>query len=425
MRIAIVGAGIAGLTAAYRLSRDHDVTVYEANDYAGGHTHTVDVNDAGLPLAVDTGFIVFNDRTYPNFIALLAKLGVESQPSNMSFSLQCESSGLEYNGTSLNALFAQRRNVVSPTFLRMLVDILRFNARAQRLLVTLDSRITLREYLEQHGYSRAFRARYIVPLGKAIWSAGEQALLGFPARFFIEFFDRHGFLSIDNRPQWRSIKGGSREYVRKFIAHFGRRLRLRTPIAGIHRHAHQVSVRTARGEVDHFDHVFLACHGDQALRLLADPSPTERTVLGALTYQANEAILHTDDTLLPRRPLARAAWNYHLLAEEQEAVAVTYYMNVLQSLPTPRPYLVTLNRARAIEPAKIIRRIQYHHPVYSPAAVAAQNRRLEINGTRRTYYCGAYWSSGFHEDGVKSALWALDDFRRTVDSSAPQLARAG
>ena len=424
MRVAIVGSGIAGLTAAHRLHRSHDITLFEANDYLGGHTHTVDVDDGGRPLAVDTGFIVFNDWTYPNFIALLQELGVESQPSNMSFSLRCERTGLEYNGTSLNALFAQRLNLVSPSFLRMIWDILRFNARSRRLLETLDARTTLGEYLAQHRYGDAFRERYIVPMGRAIWSASERALLGFPARFFVDFFHRHGFLSVDRRPQWRAVKGGSREYVRKLVAPFADRVRLRTPIAGIQRQPHQVVLRTARGQLEHFDHVFLACHSEQALALLSDATAAERDILEALPYEQNQVILHTDESLLPRLPLARAAWNYHLLDTPQHEVAVTYCMNTLQNLQTSTRYLVTLNNADAIDPRKVLKRIACAHPIYTPRGVAAQARRTEINGARRTFFCGAYWSSGFHEDGVKSALWAVSDFERTLQSER-ELARAG
>ncbi len=436
MRIAIVGSGIAGLTAAHRLHRAHDITLFEANDYLGGHTHTVDVDDGdGRIVAVDTGFIVFNDWTYPNFMALLDELGVQSQPSDMSFSLRCEHTGLEYNGTSLNSLFAQRRNLLNPSFLRMIRDILRFNARARRMLATLDDATTLAELIERGGYGAAFRDRYLVPMGRAIWSASEQALLGFPARFFVEFFHRHGFLSIDDRPQWRAIRGGSREYVRKLVAPFAHRVRSSTPISGVQRLPHEVRVRTTGGAVEAFDYVVLACHSDQALALLADADAAEREILGALPYEPNEVVLHTDESLLPRRRLARAAWNYHLLdrsllgrsstdaacgsaacgsADAARGVAVTYCMNTLQSLDTPTRYLVTLNHTAAINPRRIIKRIACSHPIYTPRGVAAQGRRAEISGARRTFYCGAYWSCGFHEDGVRSGLLACEDFQRVL-----------
>ncbi len=410
MRIAIVGTGIAGMTVARRLYLAHQLTVYEANAYVGGHTATVDVERHGQPYAIDTGFIVYNDWTYPNFIALLDEIGVESQASNMSFSFGCERTGLEYNGTSINSLFAQRRNVLRPSFLRMIADILRFNSRSRSLLAGSDDALTLGEYLREHHYSRAFTQRYIVPMGKAIWSATESTMLGFPVRFFVEFFEKHGFLNISNRPTWRTIAGGSREYARQLVAPFRNRILLSTPVAGVQRSVDHVSVRSQRGDVTHFDAVIFACHSDQALKILEDPSPQEREILGAFPYQENEALLHTDERMLPRNRRARAAWNYHALSPSQERVALTYDMNVLMSLNAPEKFLVTLNRSADIEPSKVLGRYVYHHPVYTPGAVAAQRRRNEISGVNRSYYCGAYWRYGFHEDGVVSAGWALDDF---------------
>lgn len=425
MRIAVVGAGVAGLHAAWRLSREHEVTLYEANDYAGGHTATVDVEWDGRTYGVDTGFIVFNDWTYPSFIAMLTELGVAWQPSNMSFSLRCERTGLEYNGTSLNTLFAQRRNALRPSFLRMIADILRFNARSRALAGSLDPSLTLGEYLERGRFSRQFIEHYIVPMGRAIWSAEASTLLGFPARFFVEFFDRHGFLSVDDRPVWQAVRGGSREYVRALLREARLQLRLSTPVASIHRLPHEVRVRTARGEVAVHDHVFVACHAPQALALLEAPSVAEAEVLAAFPYSANEVILHTDAGVLPRRRLARAAWNYHLLADPQEPVALTYDMNVLQSLDAPVRFLVSLNHRRAIDERTILRRFSYDHPVYSPRAVAAQGRHRELNGARRTYFCGAYWRSGFHEDGVVSARSALAHFEEDLARAEQSLRRVG
>jgi uncharacterized protein len=425
MRIAIVGAGVAGLYAAWRLAKQHEVTVYEAAAYAGGHTATVDVEHDGRTYAVDTGFIVFNDWTYPNFIAMLRELGVAWQPSNMSFSLRCERTGLEYNGTSVNSLFAQRRNLLRPSFLRMIADILRFNARSRALLATLEETQTLGEYLERGGYSRQFVEHYVVPMGRAIWSAEASALLAFPARFFIDFFDRHGFLSVDERPEWQAVRGGSREYVRALLAAARLDLRLASPVESIRRLPGEVRVRTRRGEVESYDHLFLACHSDQALRLLEAPSVAEREVLGALPYAANEVILHTDERLLPRRALARAAWNYHRLADPQEPVAVTYDMNVLQSLDAPVRFLVTLNNRAAIDERRVLRSFRYDHPVYSPQAVAAQRRHREVDGAMRTYYCGAYWRSGFHEDGVVSAQAALGHFNEDHGGAQLPLLRVG
>jgi predicted NAD/FAD-binding protein len=425
VRIAVVGAGVAGLYAAWRLARDHDVTVFEANDYPGGHTNTVDVEVDGRTWAVDTGFIVFNDWTYPNFIAMLEELGVAWQPSNMSFSLRCERSGLEYNGTSANSLFAQRRNLVRPSFLRMIADILRFNTRARELVGSGDDMLTLGDYLRRGNYSRQFVEQYILPMGRAIWSAEAGSMLEFPARFFVEFFDRHGFLSVDDRPAWQVVCGGSREYVRKIIATSRARVRLSTPVESIRRRLDGVTVRTTAGEIENFDHLFLACHSDQALRMLEVPSPAETEVLSALPYAANEAVLHTDQSLLPRRPLARAAWNYHLLADAQEPVALTYDMNVLQSIDAPVRFLVTLNHRRAIDERRILRTFSYHHPVYLPQGVAAQKRHRELNGARRTYFCGAYWRCGFHEDGIVSAQSALAHFEEDLERAELPLQRVG
>jgi uncharacterized protein len=410
MRIAIIGSGISGLYAASQLGRDHDVTVFEANDYAGGHTNTVDVEWEGRQYAVDTGFIVFNDWTYPNFMAMLRRLRVAWQSSDMSFSLRCERTGLEYNGTSLNALFAQRRNLIRPSFLRMIADILRFNKSSKELLTANDESLTLSDYLKANGYSKSFTEHYILPMGRAIWSAEADAMLDFPARFFVDFFDRHGFLNVDNRPQWQAVRGGSREYVRALVATGDFSLRVATPIAHVRRGVDDVLVRTRRGDVEHFDTVFFACHSDQALAMLDDASPLEREVLSAFPYAANEAVLHTDASLLPRRQLARGAWNYHLLASPQQPVALTYDMNILQTLDAPVRFLVTLNHGDAIDERKVLKTIQYHHPVYLPAGVAAQKRHREVNGVSNTYYCGAYWRYGFHEDGVVTAMRAVEHF---------------
>ncbi len=409
MRIAIVGSGISGLTAAYRLHAEHDVTVYEAGDHFGGHTCTMDVDMAGRTYAVDMGFIVFNDRTYPNFIRLLDELGVASQPSNMSFSLRCERTGLEYNGTSVNSLFAQRLNILRPSFLQMIRDILRFNREAPRLLLSEDNSLTLGEYLRRHGYSDAFAERYLVPMGRAIWSATEEAMLAWPARFFVDFFERHGFLTVNDRPQWRAIRGGSREYARKLTEGFRHRIRLRTPVQSVKRTADSVMVRTARGDVERFDYVLFACHSDQALRIIDDPSPQEQEILSAFPYQANDVVMHTDTNMLPRASLARAAWNYHSLLSKQGPVALTYDMNVLQTLVSPEVFMVTLNRTADIDPSRVLHTATMHHPVYTPEAVLAQKRRHEVSGRNRTFYCGAYWRYGFHEDGVVSAEWAVKD----------------
>ncbi|MDS4043171.1 MAG: FAD-dependent oxidoreductase [Candidatus Competibacter sp.] len=403
MKIAIIGTGISGLTAAWHLHREHDLTIFEANDYIGGHTHTVDVEVGGRHYAVDTGFIVFNDWTYPNFIALLEQLGVASQPTVMSFSVRCERTGLEYNGQDLNTLFAQRFNLFRPSFHRMLRDILRFNREAPELLGG-DSNLTLNAYLRERAYSREFIEHYVMPMVAAIWSAEPDAMGEMPARFFVQFFKNHGLLSVSNRPQWRVIEGGSHGYVEPLVAPFRDRIRPNCPVAEVYRHPTHVRIKPERGQAESFDAVVFATHSDQALRLLADPTPREREILGAIPYQENEVVLHTDARLLPRRKLAWAAWNYHLAAQPQTRVAVTYNMNILQGLDAPETFCVTLNRSEAIHPARVLYRTTYHHPVFTEAGIRAQARRDEISGANRSWYCGAYWSYGFHEDGVSSGL---------------------
>lgn len=413
MKVAIVGSGIAGNVVASRLHPEHDITVFEAADHIGGHTHTHSVELSGERHEIDTGFIVFNDWTYPNFIALLEKLRVESQPSSMSFSVRNERTGLEYNGTSINTLFAQRRNLLRPAFHRMIRDILRFNREAPALLES-DTQITLGDYLRMHGYSRQFIGDYLVPMGAAIWSTDPARMLGFPARYFTRFFANHGMLSVDARPQWRAIRGGSARYVEKLVAPFRDRIRVSTPVESVRRLPIGVLVKTRDAEAERFDRVFLACHSDEALRLLADATPVEREVLGAIRYQRNEAVLHTDTRLLPRARRAWAAWNYHVLPDPDAPVALTYNMNILQTLKSRETYCVTLNHGHEIDPGRIVKRLVYHHPLYTPAAVAAQARQHELNGAHRTYFCGAYWRFGFHEDGVVSALAALEHFQRTA-----------
>ncbi|MGK2927124.1 MAG: NAD(P)/FAD-dependent oxidoreductase [Lysobacterales bacterium] len=420
MKIAIIGTGIAGNVVAHRLAGQHDITVYEADRRIGGHTHTVEVLAGGRRWAVDTGFIVYNDVTYPNFLALLAELGVASQPSDMSFSVSDRRSGLEYNGASLNTLFAQRGNLLRPSFHRMLRDILRFNREAPALLESRNDSNTLGEYLQAGGYSRGFIEHYIVPMGAAIWSASPRGMLDMPAGFFTRFFHNHGLLSVNDRPTWRVIKGGSQRYVEKLIAGHRDRIRLNTPVHWIRRHSGHVEVKARGAEPVRYDRVFLACHSDQALRLLTDPTPQEREVLGAIEYQANEAVLHTDASLMPRRRRAWAAWNVHVPAagwSGSDKVPLTYNMNILQGLEAPVEFCVTLNDSAAIDPARIIQSIEYAHPIFTERAVAAQRRQREINGPNRTYFCGAYWRFGFHEDGVVSALAALEHFHQDLPES--------
>ncbi|WP_165674631.1 NAD(P)/FAD-dependent oxidoreductase [Metapseudomonas otitidis] len=405
MKIAIIGSGIAGLTTAYLLNRRHDIQVFEASDWIGGHTHTVDVTLHGRSYAVDTGFIVFNDWTYPNFIRLMEQLGVAHQPTEMSFSVCDPVSGLEYNGNNLNSLFAQRSNLLSPGFLGMLRDILRFNRES---LADLDSgrvpaSATLGDYLRERGYGQRFRDHYLVPMGAAIWSTSLEDMLAFPLAFFVRFFKNHGLLSVNDRPQWRVISGGSRSYVAPLTESFAERIRLACPVSRVERDADGVTVHSAAG-AERFDQVVFACHSDQALSLLAEPSQAEREILGALPYADNEVVLHTDARLLPRRKLAWASWNYRLGGPAHQPAAVTYDMNRLQGIEAPETFCVSLNQTDAIDPARILARFTYAHPQYSLAGMQAQARWAEISGQQHSHFCGAYWANGFHEDGVVSAL---------------------
>lgn len=414
MKIAIIGSGIAGNTIAHHLHHHHAITVFEADKHIGGHTHTHQIRYEGQDIAVDTGFIVFNDKTYPNFIDMLERLNVAWQPSNMSFSVRCERTGLEYNGTTINSLFAQRINLFKPSFHRMIRDILRFNKAALELLAE-GNEIRLGDYLQQGNYSRQFIDYYIIPMGSAIWSTDAKQMLQFPARFFVRFFHHHGMLTVNDRPQWRTITGGSASYVDAITRPFRQHIRLNTPVQSVRRQQDAVIVKSQGGEEERFDYVFFACHSDQALQILADPSVAESEVLGAIRYQHNTVYLHHDIKLLPKRKLAWAAWNYHVTSPAADRVAVTYNMNILQGLRTKEPLLVTLNHTDNIDPAKVIKRIDYMHPIYTLAVTEAQARHAEISGVNRTGYAGAYWRNGFHEDGVVSALEAIKHFERYCD----------
>ena len=411
MKIAVIGTGIAGNVAAYHLAREHDVTVFEADDRIGGHTNTVEVEHAGEHYCIDTGFIVFNERTYPNFIALLDELDVSWQDSDMGFSVQHEQTGLEYCGSSLNGLFAQRSNIFKPAFYRMIRDILRFNRQATQLLDPSAPDMSLEDYLAKNNYSREFIDYYIIPMGAAIWSAKPAKMGKMPARFFIQFFHNHGMLSVNDRPVWRVIKGGSNSYVGRLVDGHRDRIRLNCPVETVRRDGEQIVIKVRGQQTEKFDHVFIACHGDQALAMLADPTPDEQQVLGEFRFQMNDTVLHTDQSVMPKRRRAWAAWNYHIPARAQERVALTYNMNILQGIAAPTTFCVSLNHTEAIQPDQIIARFQYRHPVFTPSSVAAQQRQADINGVKRTYFCGAYWRNGFHEDGVVSALNALKHFR--------------
>ena len=414
MKIAVVGTGISGNLAAYHLNKKHDISVFEAENYVGGHTHTHTVELGGEKQIIDTGFIVFNKKTYPNFINLLKELDVPYQSSKMSFSVQNQRTGLEYNGTNLNALFAQRRNLFRPRFYRMIKQILRFNKESLSLLADDTDSISLGDYLYNNQYGKEFIHDYIIPMGAAIWSTDHDSMFAFPARFFVQFFHNHGMLSVDVRPEWFVIKGGSSEYLKPLIAEHKDKIRLSAPVENVRRTAGGVFVKAAGYEEERFDYVFIASHSDQALSSLAEPTRLENEVLGAISYINNEVVLHYDESLLPKRKIAWGAWNYHLLKEKKERVALTYNMNILQSLKSDYTFNVTLNNTAAIDPKKIIKVLQYTHPFFSVDGVKAQQKHSELNGQNRTYYCGAYWRYGFHEDGVVSALQALKDFNRDV-----------
>ena len=411
MKIAIIGAGISGLTAAYYLTRNHEVSVFEAADKIGGHTATVDVSHEGRQYAIDTGFIVFNDWTYPNFIELMDELGVDSEPTEMSFSVRCESTGIEYGGNNLNTMFAQRRNLLRPSFHRMIRDILKFNREAIRDLdggyISQETR--LGEYLRANQYGDEFVYQYILPMGCAIWSASTERMIDFPLRFFVQFFKNHGLLSVNNRPQWRVIKGGSRSYLDPLTESFSQSILTNANISRIRRLGDTVELIMSDGQVMTYDHVVLACHSDQALSLLGDASHAERRALKAIPYQQNEVVLHTDENLLPRRRVAWSSWNYLLRERFQERAVLTYNMNILQGIKSDSTFCVTLNATESIAPEKIIERFNYSHPVFSLDSVQATSRIEQINGNNNTWFAGAYLGNGFHEDGVVSGRQVATD----------------
>ena len=404
-RIAIIGSGISALTSAYYLKKDYELSLFEAGDYIGGHTNTLTVDDPSGPLNVDTGFIVFNDWTYPNFIKLMDQNNVEWQDSDMSFSVKSAKEDFEYNGTSLNGLFAQRSNILRPRYWRMVKDILRFYSNAKAWLEQNpdDSPVTLGQYLKEHDYSDIFRDYHLIPVTAAIWSAGRQEVLDMPLRFFLRFLKNHGMMNVNERPVWRVIKGGSKSYIPKLIQGIEAQIHLSSPVQSVRRTKDKAYLTIADQEFE-FDAVIMALHSDQALKILSDATELEKEILASFPYQENEAVLHTDQAVLPKRKLAHAAWNYHILDDEFNRVAVTYNMNILQGLKTEKSYNVTLNYSQGIDPKKVIKKIKYHHPIFTLEGVAAQKRHSEISGQNNTYYCGAYWRNGFHEDGVVSGM---------------------
>ena len=415
MKIAIIGSGISGLTSAYLLNRNHDITVFEANDYIGGHTHTHNIKLKDKEYAVDTGFIVYNERTYPNFIKLLDTLGVERQLSTMGFSVKSASEDYEYAGESLNSLFAKRSNIFRLGFLRMLYEMYRFGKKSDSTGLGLDVSITLGTYLRSENYSNEFINYFIIPMGAAIWSTPANKVLDMPAYFFIKFFYNHGMLEIINRPKWWVIKDGSSAYIKKIIKGFESKINLSSPIRTVSRLDNGIEIETANSKKPLiFDAVVFATHSDQALGMLKDPTEKEKDILSSIPYQKNEVLLHTDSSVLPKRKLAWASWNYQLDSNPESPVVLTYNMNILQSLDCDETFCVTLNDHQSVDKSKVLKKITYHHPLFTVKGIEAQKRKLEISGVNNTYYCGAYWHNGFHEDGVASAIEVCKHFGEQI-----------
>lgn len=410
MKIAVIGSGIAGLTCAYYLSREHEVSVFEKRDRIGGHTCTNDVKINNTMYAVDTGFIVFNDKTYPRFKRLLRELKVAWRDTEMSFSVTDPKSGLEYNGHNLNTLFAQRRNVFSRKFYQLISGILTFNKAAKEAyeqdIETLD-KVTLGEFLKEHDIPQAVSDYYLLPMVSAIWSSTLADAEAFPLGFFLRFFNNHGLLNVSDRPQWHTLIGGSKAYIPMLTEPYAERIHLGSEITSVTREHDQVTLTFADGKQQFFDEVVFACHSDQALQLLGDATDDEKNVLGNIPYQPNEVVLHTDTSLLPKKKRAWASWNYLLRTDEgadQQPSSVTYNMNILQGINCEETLCVTLNNTAMIDPEKILKTMTFDHPQYSVASMAARNQRNRICGHKNTHFCGAYWYNGFHEDGVRSAL---------------------
>jgi predicted NAD/FAD-binding protein len=412
VKIAIVGTGVSGLVAAHRLARRHDLVVFEADSRIGGHVHSVDVELGGERRTVDTGFIVYNETTYPGLTRLFAELGVETQPSDMGFGVACERTGIEWASRNLGALLAQPANLLRRDFRAMLWDVLRFFREARRLLAHDDDKLALGDWLRGAGCSAAFVELFLVPMGAAIWSAAPGELLCFPARTFARFFHNHGLLDVRGEVRWRVVRGGSRRYVERLVAPFRDQVRTRCRVRRVERTRRGVVVHAADG-AQRFDRVVLACHSDQALALLAQPSWLERRVLGAIRYQENEAVLHTDSSLMPRRRRAWASWNYRVPAQARDRVLVTYHMNRLQGFASGPDFFVTLNGADRIAPASALARCVYHHPVFDAEALAAQKLHAKIDGSGGVHFAGAYWGHGFHEDGLRSAEAVVERIERT------------
>lgn len=416
MRVAIIGGGVSGLVTGYRLHKQHDVTLFEANDYVGGHTNTIDVvNDEGQ-FAIDTGFIVFNDRTYPNFIALMDELKVASQPTRMSFSVSCEKTGLEYRGADFNGLFAQRRNLFNPRFLKLLWDLLRFNKAGEKLLEDKQENETVGEFFERNNFSPQFIEQYFMPMGAAIWSASFETFRQFPIRFIAEFYHNHGLLGVTNRPQWRVITGGSRQYIAPLTQDWSDRIHTKEPVRDICRTEDDVVVMTQDGQSHLFDHIVFACHSDQALRILGNKATAaESEILSSFPYHPNTALLHTQESVLPKNRRAWACWNYFKPERASSLANVTYNMNILQSLNSKQTFCVTLNDDGRIRDENILGSYTYMHPTFEIRRKQMQARHHELINRNSTSFCGAYWGNGFHEDGVKSAIAVANQLEK-IDS---------
>ena len=416
MNIAIIGAGVSGLTAARILCRHHNVAVFEADDRVGGHANTVVVNEGERKLPIDTGFIVFNEPNYPNLCRLFDLLQVEHEDSDMSFSVHCEQTGLEYNGSSLNTLFAQRRNMLRPGFWSMLSDIFRFHREAAQIIAEdMDDRTTVRQYVNQKKFGRTFVEHYLLPLGASLWSCDARQFESFPMRFVVEFLRNHRMLQTNGRPQWKTVKNGSFSYVQSLIGPFKNRIYASTPIRCVRRRPRGVEVVTRSGARQDFDEVIMATHADQALRIVENPEPDEHELLRYFPYQKNEAVLHTDTDLLPERKTTWGSWNYRIPKTMNGHVTVTYNMNRLQNIDSERTYCVSLNQTGRILRERVLSRIQYEHPLFVPGRCAAQARHAQLVRRRGISYCGAYWGFGFHEDGVRSAMDVCDAFSLGLD----------
>ena len=405
-KVAIIGSGISGLTSAYLLNKHHNVQVFEINDYIGGHTATIDFELDETPYSIDTGFIVFNDKTYPNFLKLLGQIGIQKQPTEMSFSVTNPLTGLEYNGNNLNTLFAQRRNIANPRFWSLISQILKFNKLCKALYDSnsIPVKLSLGEFLSDNGFNDYFCQNYILPMAAAIWSSSLNQVKQFELSFFIRFFYNHGLLNIQDRPQWYVIPGGSKSYIKPLINDFEEKIHLNANIQAVTRNSDGIELTFENNRTEQFDDVIFACHSDQALKLLSDPTEDEKAILSAMPYVNNEVVLHTDKAMLPKRELAWASWNYLLSGDEDALASVTYNMNILQGLDVEPTFCVTLNKTNAINPEKIIRKFNYTHPVFSTESQKAQLQRDTICGKHNTHFAGAYWYNGFHEDGVRSGV---------------------